>query len=166
MIRKAVKEDCINLAVLSLEVWLDTYAIEGIRTEYSSYVITNFTEVSFLNILNNSNNRLLVCESNKVLKAFVLINFDSHFECDDNGFEIEKLYVDKRFKAQGIGRKLLAEVESRYGPKFWLYTWVENKSNNFYKHLGFKNIGKINFDFNNQIIENNVYAYTSIKKSN
>ena len=51
MIRKAVKEDCINLAVLSLEVWLDTYAIEGIRTEYSSYVITNFTEVSFLNIL-------------------------------------------------------------------------------------------------------------------
>ena len=166
MIRKAVKEDCINLAVLSLSVWLDTYAIEGIRTEYSRYVLSNFTEVSFLNILNNPNNRLLICESNKVLQAFVLINFDSHFEDADNGFEIEKLYVDKRFKAQGIGRKLLAEVESRYGPKFWLYTWVENKSNNFYKHLGFKNIGKINFDFNNQIIENNVYSYTSIKKSN
>lgn len=166
MIREAVKEDCINLAVLSLQVWLDTYAIEGIKTEYSKYVSTNFTEVCFLDILNNSNNRLLVCESNKVLQAFVLINFDSHFEGDDNGFEIEKLYVDKRFKAQGIGSKLLTEVESRYGPKFWLYTWVENKSNGFYKHLGFKHIGNINFDFNNQIIENNVYSYTSMKKSN
>lgn len=164
MIREAVKEDCINLAVLSLQVWLDTYAIEGIKTEYSKYVLSNFTEVYFLNILNNSNNRLLVCESNKVLQAFVLINFDSHFEGDDNGFEIEKLYVDIRFKAQGIGRKLLSEIESRYGSKFWLYTWVENKSNDFYKHLGFKNIGNINFDFNNKIIENNVYSYNNIKK--
>ena len=165
MIREAVEEDCINLAVLSLQVWLDTYAIEGIRIEYSKYVISNFTEACFLNILNNSNNRLLVCESNKILQAFVLINFDSKFEGDENGFEIEKLYVDKRFKTQGIGRKLLSEVESKYGPKFWLYTWVENKSNDFYKHLGFKNIGKINFNFNNKTIENNVYSYTSILNS-
>ncbi len=47
MIREAVEEDCINLAVLSLQVWLDTYAIEGIRIEYSKYVISNFTEACF-----------------------------------------------------------------------------------------------------------------------
>lgn len=31
MIRYARKEDASNLAVLSLRVWLDTYAIEGIK---------------------------------------------------------------------------------------------------------------------------------------
>ncbi len=48
-------------------------------------------------------------------------------------------------------------VEEKLGKRFWLYTWVENESNNFYKHLGFKFIGKLNFDFFDSIIENNVY---------
>jgi hypothetical protein len=36
MIRNAKKTDSINLAALSIQVWLHTYATEGIRKEISS----------------------------------------------------------------------------------------------------------------------------------
>lgn len=159
VIREAQKEDCINLAVLSLQVWLETYAIEGIRTEYSKYVISTFTEPYFLDLIKNPSYRLLVSETEEILQGFVLINLESHFEGEINGFEVEKLYIHEKFKGKGLGRQLLSEIEQRFGNRFWLYTWVENESNNFYKHLGFKNVGRLNFEFSNSLIENNVYAF-------
>jgi hypothetical protein len=36
MIREATESDCINLTALSLEVWFQTYSIDGIRTENSN----------------------------------------------------------------------------------------------------------------------------------
>ncbi len=33
MIRSAKKDDCLNLAALSIQVWLHTYAPEGITAE-------------------------------------------------------------------------------------------------------------------------------------
>lgn len=37
MIRDATKEDCINLTALSLQVWLDTYAVDGIDRNISGF---------------------------------------------------------------------------------------------------------------------------------
>ena len=159
VIRYAQKEDCINLAVLSLQVWLETYAVEGIRTEYSKYVIETFTETYFLSLLNKPNYQLLVSETEGTLQGFILINLDSHFESEMNGFEIEKLYVHRNFKGQGLGRQFISEVRQRFGKNFWLYTWVENESNEFYKHLGFKYVGQLNFEFFNTLIKNNVYTF-------
>ncbi len=34
MIREAKPEDCVDLAVLSLQVWLHTYATKGIREKF------------------------------------------------------------------------------------------------------------------------------------
>ena len=159
MIREATKDDCINLAVLSLQVWLETYAVEGIRTEYSKYVLSTFTESYFLDLLNNSNYRLLLSEIDDTLQGYALINLKSCFKDETNGFEIDKLYVHNKFNGQGVGRNLLYEVEQRYGGRFWLYTWTENTSNKFYQHLGFNQIGKLDIDFNGNVIENNVYGF-------
>ncbi|WP_411746762.1 N-acetyltransferase family protein [Reinekea sp.] len=159
MIRYAQTEDCINLAVLSIQVWLETYAVEGIRTEYSKYVIETFTETYFLSLLEKPNYRLLVSEKEGILKGFILINLDSQFESEINGFEIEKLYVHRNFKGQGLGRQFLSEVGQRFGNSFWLYTWVENESNKFYKHLGFKYAGQLSFEFSNTLVNNNVYTF-------
>jgi len=64
----------------------------------------------------------LVFTENIYLRGYALINLDSHFERKENGFEIEKLYVQVPFRNQGIGQKLLAEIKARYGNIFWLYT--------------------------------------------
>lgn len=172
MIREARKEDASNLAVLSLRVWLDTYATEGIKTNYSEYVLSQFTPAYFESLIRadspcmddeviESPYRILVFEQEDVLKGYVLINLASYF--DDNsqyGFEIEKLYVDATFKGLGIGRSLIEAVKQHFGHFFWLYTWVENESNCFYTHLGFKQIGQFSFCFSEQLIENNVYHYS------
>jgi ribosomal protein S18 acetylase RimI-like enzyme len=82
--------------------------------------------------------------------------------CEDGvyrTFTIEKLYVQGFFRGQGIGQNLLSEIINRYGNRFWLYTWVRNKSIEFYKKFGFKDIGQYDFKFGNDTIENRVFTY-------
>lgn len=163
MIRKANRSDCINLAALSLEVWLRTYCVDGIRTENSQFALSAFTEDSFEKILADSSRRVLVFAEDIYLRGYVLINLESHYQNEENGFEIERLYVQEAFQTQGIGRKLLQEVKERYGNSFWLYTWVRNKSIQFYKLFGFKDIGQYDFKIGNDIIENRVLTYNESK---
>ncbi|MCP4115102.1 MAG: GNAT family N-acetyltransferase [Desulfobacteraceae bacterium] len=159
MIREANEGDCINLAALSLQVWLQTYAIDGIRTENSEYALSTFTEKHFKGLLHKQNYRLLVYVDGIYLRGYTLVNLESRFEGEENGFEIEKLYVQGPFQGKGIGRKLLLEVKARYGDRFWLYTWVRNKSIAFYKKFGFKDIGQYRFEFGSGMIENRVLGF-------
>lgn len=159
MIREANKSDCINLAALSLEVWLQTYSVDGIRIENSEYALSTFTKDYFKKLLQIPKYKILIFTEGVYLRGYALVNLESQFENKDNGFEIEKLYVQTHFQGQGIGRILLSEIQTRYGNIFWLYTWVRNKSIEFYKNYGFKDIGQYNFKFGNTIIENRVLVY-------
>jgi ribosomal protein S18 acetylase RimI-like enzyme len=95
------------------------------------------------------------------VKPYVLVNLESHYQSVENGFEIEKLYVQEAFQNQGIGRKLLEEVKERYGNNFWLYTWVRNKSLKFYKLFGFEDLGQYDFKLGNDTIRNRVLTYNN-----
>ena len=157
MIRLAMQQDCESLAALSIKVWLDTYAKEGIRPEYANYALSTFTSAYFSGLLETPDYRLLVSTDGEFIQGYALTNFGSHYQSPENGFEVEKLYVDNCFQGQGIGKKLLAEVTKQFGQRFWLYTWVENASNDFYQKLGFRQVGKLTFDFAQWTIENNVW---------
>ena len=159
MIRDATPSDCINLAALSLEVWLQTYSVDGIRTENSKYALSTFTEAYFRKLLQTPGYKLLVFVEGIYLRGYTLINLASRFENTDTGFEIEKLYVQTHFQGRGIGRHLLSEIKARYGNRFWLYTWVRNKSIGFYKKYGFRDIGRYDFKLEDETIENRVLAY-------
>ena len=161
MVREATKDDCAKLAVLSIRVWLDTYAQEGIKTEYADYVLSTFTADYFLEILNNTKYRVLVSEENEILHGYVMVNLESNYQTPESGFEVEKLYVDGLFKGKGVGKKLLKSMEDQFGRQYWLYTWVKNESNGFYEHLGFSRIGSLTFEFFGALIENNVYQSAS-----
>ena len=160
MIREAKIEDCINLAALSLEVWLQTYSIDGIRTENSKYALSTFTKEYFENLLSDRKYKILVFIDGIYLRGYVLINLESRYESEDNGFEIEKLYVHGAFQGQKIGSWLLDEVRNRFGNRFWLYTWVRNKSIGFYKKFGFQDVGVYCFYFGDEIVENKVLIYS------
>lgn len=159
MIRTATSQDCQSLAALSIQVWLDTYAVEGIKPAYAHYALTTFTEHYFKNLLSSDECKLFICEDDDVLQGYILINLTSHYQSPQNGYEIEKLYIHQKFKGQGLGRKLIAKVQAEFGAPCWLYTWTENASNHFYQHLGFAHIGTLSFEFEHTPIHNNVYAY-------
>jgi len=164
MIRAANESDCINLAALSLEVWLQTYAVDGINRNISQYALATFTERHFKEYLHNKKYLLLVSIEDSYLRGYALLNFDSTSQLGDYGFEIEKLYVHSAFQGRAIGRSLLQEIEMRHGGKFWLYTWVRNKSIGFYHKYGFVDIGQYNFEFGSDCVENRVLSYVSIPK--
>jgi diamine N-acetyltransferase len=130
MIRKANRSDCINLAALSLEVWLRTYCVDGIRTENSQFALSAFTEDSFEKILADSSRRVLVFTENIYLRGYVLINLESHYQSEENGFEIEKMIFGDEFertRESYIKRKLgysaeleIGDIQIYQGLKSWL----------------------------------------------
>jgi len=165
MIRAATEEDCLNLTALSLQVWLNTYALDGIRTEYSEFALSTFTEQKFRELLISPSHHLLIYTDGDFIRGYILINLDSHFESKETshkelGYEIEKLYVQDNFQGKGIGKEFLLEVGNLFGNRYWLYTWEENASIAFYHHLGFKDIGEFNFELKSGLIKNRVLAFS------
>lgn len=160
MIRKAKSEDAINLATLSIQVWLDSYATDGIRKEISQHVLTSFTESYFSELIACQNYGILVYEEKEHLVGYIMANFNSLWKDASNGYEIDKLYVQFPFQGRGIGRSLILEMAARFGDTFWLSTWFRNeKAIEFYKHLGFIDIGHTYFELQGESHENRVLLF-------
>ena len=162
MIRKARLSDCLDLAALSLQVWLHTYAGQGVRAKISHYALTTFTEHHFQQLLNNPTCQIWVYIQEEHLVGFITVDFDSSFNNEDYGYEVTTLYVSEHFHGRGVGRKLLDKIKVQHGASFWLSTWVKNrKAIDFYRNLGFKLVGKLNFELEGELHENHVFSYTS-----
>ncbi|BCE00834.1 GNAT family N-acetyltransferase [Marinicellulosiphila megalodicopiae] len=165
MIREANKNDALNLAALSIQVWLNTYAVDGVRNEISKYVIHRFTEHYFLDQLNQNNLKTLVFVEDDLLLGYITIDLDAHYidvtQVDiTQGYEITTLYVQSQFKGKGIGKKLLGQVQTQFGNTCWLTAWVFNENAiGFYKHIGFKDIGMKHFELEGELHENRILAF-------
>ncbi|OLQ87900.1 hypothetical protein BIY21_16520 [Vibrio ponticus] len=163
MIRKAKPSDCLDLAALSLQVWLNTYATQGLRAKISHYALSTFTEHHFQQLLNNPDCQIWVYLREEHLVGFIAVDLASHFNLENHGYEITTLYVSEHFQHQGIGRKLIDEIKAQYGASFWLSTWVNNqKASDFYRKLGFYHVGNLSFDLDGELHENHVLAYKEI----
>ena len=159
IIRKANKEDSLNLAALSIQVWLHTYAATGIRTEISRYIFDTFTQKYFEKSIENPDSQILVATKDNHLIGYIRAHFGSFWKDESNGYEIDKLYVQNHFQGRGLGKRLLNEISTQYGGTFWLSTWKYNHhAIAFYKHLGFIEIGTRYFQFEGEAHENCVLA--------
>lgn len=160
VIRKAQIGDVGNLTVLLQQVWIATYAEEGIRTEFSSYVLNEFTTEKIQNRLLNDRKICLIAEKDSHLRGCVEVDFNA--VCPEQSIkspEITVLYVLERFKGQGIGRLLLEEVERLLAQKgcksYWLTVYHLNSSAiAFYSRMGFKKVGITHFEMDGNRYEN------------
>ncbi|GAB3251702.1 GNAT family N-acetyltransferase [Chitinimonas naiadis] len=163
MIRPAEQKDCLNLAALSLQVWLHTYAMEGMRDEISRYALTTFTPDYFAQRIASPRYRLYVKTSGYHLLGFISVDLAASCPVDANaGLEVETLYVHVHFKGQSIGSQLLRTALAELGPKLWLTTWVHNtQAIGFYRAFGFTDIGATWFEMEGEQHENRVLAYAA-----
>lgn len=160
MIRKALKSDCLDLAVLSLQVWLHTYATKGVRFQISQYALSTFTEEYFVKLLEREFVDIRVFEEDSHLIGFIVADLNSNFE-GHSGYEIVTLYVSQHFHGKGVGRRLLKEIEKVHGSPFWLSTWVNNHGAiGFYNKLGFNIVGELNFNLEGELHRNHVLVYS------
>jgi len=161
MIRNANQSDCLNLAALSLQVWLHTYATSGLRAQISQYALSTFTERRYSELLKQSSHDIGVYEEDDRLLGLVVVDLDSTFNGKpETGYEVVNLYVSQHAQGRGIGSKLLKEIERLHGLPFWLSTWVKNEGAiEFYKKLGFRIIGELNFNLEGELHRNYVLSY-------
>ncbi len=150
--------DVKNLAALSIQVWLHTYATEGIRTDISNFVLDTFTQKNFESVLDSTDEKIFVAVVDDNLLGYIRINFKAHCK-EATGYEIGTFYVQEHFQNKGIGKALLNYIWETYGSNCWLTTWIHNTSAIlFYEHLGFEKVGYTYFDLDGQKHKNHILA--------
>jgi ribosomal protein S18 acetylase RimI-like enzyme len=162
-IRIAEFSDAANLTVLKQQVWVATYAVEGLRSEFSDYLLAEFTLANEMTLLGNPEKKTLIAELNGHLIGCTVVAFNAEVPLPAVGIipEIAVLYVLERFTGMGIGKILLEkslQLINESGFKAaWLTVYHKNdRAIKFYKKHGFTDIGKAFFEMQGNQYENRV----------
>lgn len=162
LIREARIPDAQNLAALSIQVWLHTYAREGIRDVFARYVFTEFTADRFTQAIGNEQKQLIVAEVADHLVGYIRLDFEA--KCPIRGIsqpEIETLYVQEHFAGRGVGSALLDKAlelcKSRNHGQLWLLVNQQNlTAYRFYESKLFQRIGTVDFELESERHANDV----------
>ena len=160
--RRAELADASNLSVLKRQVFISTYATNGIRKDFSEYINTEFTVNNTENAINDKNNIILIAESNGFLVGCAAISLLSNCpETKDNSPELNILYVFEHFKGKGIGYSLISKAENlvkeKGFPGLWLTGYHLNENAiSFYKRQNYKIIGSTYFEMDGKKYENKI----------
>lgn len=165
-LRAGVQDDADCLAALAIQVWLDTYATEGIRQSIAQFVLSEFTPTKFRQRLTDSNIEVVVAEVNGHLVGFSIIRYGSICPLrPEVSSEIEVLYVQPRFGRAGIGSKLLNHCEflvrrrTPTYPDVWFSVNAHNESAlAFYRKRGYGQVGSMDFELSGERHMNFVFV--------
>ncbi|MHC1774464.1 MAG: N-acetyltransferase family protein [Lentimicrobium sp.] len=161
-IRQAEPGDVPNLTVLKQQVWIATYATEGIRTEFSRYVLDEFTEENTRRQIEDERKLILIAEINEHLLGCIELAFNEVCPAGAvSGPEIAVLYVLERFCGKGIGKALLDQAVMKLKnagyTNAWLTVYYKNENAiGFYKRQHFTEVGKTFFNLGENQYENKV----------
>lgn len=161
-IRAGQPGDAARLAVLAAQVWLHTYATDGITHEIAQYVRSELTVEMFSASLDDPATLLLVAETGASLVGFAAVKFGVSCPAGASSVvELQTLYVQAHFIGRGIGRSLLQAAESqareRSGSSLWLTVNAKNDAAiAFYARQGYARVGTTYFVLGQDRHENHV----------
>ena len=160
--------DCIS--TLATQVYLNTYATEGIRPLFVREVNAQLSVVAISELISQPATSFILVERAAHLIAFAQVTFGATHDrvTAKNTVELDRLYVHERFTAQGIGKALLKHVESLAASTgasaLWLTAWVHNlRALRFYAAQGFVDAGMTMYRFEHEQHENRLFVKTLCK---
>ncbi len=146
--RAARPDDALCLGVLSTQVFLDTYARQGVRAAVANEVLSHHSVAVYEAMLADPGVTILVAECAGHLIGFSQVR---HGERDprvpaEATAELCRLYVQERFTGRGVGRDLLRQAEkaaaARGAEMLWLTAWEGNaRALQFYPRCGYDDLG-------------------------
>ena len=144
IIRRREKKDCLDIAHVVTIAWNETY--KKIVPDYFLEELKNNekerAQKSYENFDEN-NNYVFVLEVDGKVVGFVNSGLSNDKQFEKCG-EIFALYIIKKYKGNGFGRKLVEEavkeLKSLGCNKMIIACLKGNPSNEFYKHIGGKYI--------------------------
>ncbi len=163
IIRRKEQKDCYDVAHVVTVAWQETY--RGIVNDEFLDNLPNTEkergEKSFNNFDENDNHQFVLEIDGKVV-GFVNVGITDDEEYKNQG-EIFALYMIKKYKGNGFGRKLteigIEELKKLGCTKMLIGCLDGNKSNDFYKHLGGKLIDTRIFKNTGEDLKENVYLF-------
>lgn len=149
--RKARHDDAARIAVLATQVWLHTYATEGISAAIADYTRTDLIPEKFLAIQKDSTSLLWVAERGGCLIGFAVLKWGA--VCPVSSLtlaELQTLYVQAHFVGKGVGRQLLSVAEKEAVDKAGMPLWLSVNASNvkaigFYMRHGYTKQGVTDF---------------------
>jgi GNAT superfamily N-acetyltransferase len=162
--RLATPEDALCVGALGIQVWLDTYAIDGVRPALAREVLKHFSTDAISATLARADTAVILAERAGHLVGFaqVLTGVDNPRISGNISAELQRLYVQERFAGKGIGRQLLTRSEDlarEHGAyALWLTAWVGNtRALAFYARQRYEDAGSSSYCFNNETYENRLF---------
>jgi ribosomal protein S18 acetylase RimI-like enzyme len=160
-----VPEDAVTIAALAVQVFLDTYATEGIRPDLAREAFAEYSTEAFASRLQEPVRRFFLAEQATGLIGFAEVQVSplSAPACAVIGAELVRLYVQPRFQRHGIGRRLLqaaerATVAAALG-NLWLTVWEGNhRARAFYASHGYQDVGGTTYVFQGNSYGNRVFV--------
>jgi GNAT superfamily N-acetyltransferase len=164
-IRRARPDDALCLGVLATQVFLDTYATEGVRSAIANEVLTAFSTSAMAAQLERRQTRVLVAEYIGHLIGFAQITVGTAIDLVASAApaELDRLYVQEPFAGKGVGSTLLQEAEalsvSAGATDLWLTPWVKNdRALRFFKKHAYVDLGATYFHMEGEKHENRVLS--------
>ena len=146
--RPATSDDALCLGVLSTQVFLDTYAPQGIRPAVANEVLKQHSVAVYEALLADAGVTNLVAECAGHLIGFSQVRdgaVDPQVPAAAAS-ELRRLYVQERFTGRGVGRDLLRQAEKTAAAlgadMLWLQAWEGNaRALQFYPRCGYEDLG-------------------------
>ncbi len=160
-IRGGNAEDALCVSVLAMQVFLETYATEGIRPDLAREVLATYAPEAFAERLRDPSTVFLLAERAGHLVGFAEVRCGRAHPgmADPAAAELVRLYVQGRSKRHGLGSALLANAEAearrRSADTLWLTVWSDNDSAMaFYTAMGYEKVGTTRYAFQGNAYEN------------
>ncbi len=164
-LRAALPEDALCLSVLAMQVFLDTYATQGIRPAIAREVLACCSQPVFHEAIADATTRIVVAEHSGHMIGFAQVRLGASHELAPPGIQAEllRLYVQEPFTGANVGTRLLERAEylaaSAGASVLWLAPWVHNhRAMAFYSRRGYHDYGLTYFAFEGESHENRVFA--------
>lgn len=128
--RLGASSDALCVGVLATQVFLDTYATEGIRPELAREVLASYSPQAFAGRLAASSAVFVLAEAAGGLVAFAEMHGDSPCPAGVVATRVElvRLYVQPSFQRHRIGTSLLSKAEEHAraagAQALWLSAWA------------------------------------------
>lgn len=161
---QATPGDALRIGVLGMQVFLDTYATEGIRDSLAREALRCFSPEAISDLMARADTSFIVAQSQGHLLGFAQLaaQTDHPMIRSPAAAELQRLYVQERFTGYGIGWRLLAFAEQQACLKkasmLWATVWVGNpRALAFYPRQGYAHIGSSVYTLQNETHENALF---------
>jgi len=156
--------DSLKISILFKQVYIQTYGLEGITTEFANFITKRFAPDLIEEMIKTRPESLFIAyyKGNPVGAAELV--YDSVCKLRNiNAVELSKLYVLERFYGKGIGYGLLNRVEEEVQARGYKDLWFEVYAHNpraiaFYKRQNYKIIGDTLFPMEFNTYENKLMS--------